>query len=748
MNRKDRRAAGKRGLDAPVTDAASLFAQAVHHHQAGRLPDAERLFRHVLAIERGHIASLHHLGMIALQRGEPQAAIEPISRALAIDPGNPVLHYNFAHALAAQGRADEAIGHLRTAVTLAPNFSEAHVRLGAMLQAQGRLDEAAQCFERSLSLKPTPEAMNDLGVVLAVRGDHVAAVRRFEQALAHKPDFIDACNNIACSFMAMGRMDAALGALRRALAIRETPASRKLFVQCAQLVPAPPDGDDFRALVLRALLEPWGRPSDLASTALGLLKQTGAVRDCMARVAAAWPRRLSAGELFGPAGLSAVAQDRLLRCVLETAPIADVDFERFLTSARSAMLDMAANADGSSPADAVGFLCALARQCFFNAYVFAPTDEEAAAAERLRDEVAARLAANAAIPELRIAAVASYFPLGSLPQARSMLDANWSAALAGVLTQQLREPAEEAALRAAIPALTPVDDGVSHAVRQQYEESPYPSWERTAPPVRPLSFDQYLRGKFPGAVFRAPGKGEIDMLIAGCGTGQHSIESAARLPGARVLAIDLSRASLAYAMRKTRELGLRNIEYAQADILRLGAVDRMFDVIESSGVLHHLADPFAGWRVLLSRLRPGGFMAVGLYSEIGRADVVAARQFIAERGFRPTADGIRRCRQELIAREGGRSLKSAPDFFTLNGCRDLLFNVQEHRLTLPQVAAFLAANELQFIGFDVDAQVAARYRGRYPADTAMTDLNSWDAFEREFPNTFAAMYVFWVQKRA
>src|SRR5262249_32614997 len=107
-----------------------------------------------------------------------------------------------------------------------------------------------------------------------------------------------------------------------------------------------------------------------------------------------------------------------------------------------------------------------------------------------------------------------------------------------------------------------------------------------------------------------------------------------------------------------------------------------------------------------------------------------------------------RCPQEIVAGEGGGLLKGSPDFFTLNGCRDLLFNVQEHRLALPQIAAFLAANDLHFIGFDLDAQVAARYRSRYPADTTMTDLASWDAFERQFPNTFAAMYVFWVQKPA
>jgi 2-polyprenyl-3-methyl-5-hydroxy-6-metoxy-1,4-benzoquinol methylase len=115
-----------------------------------------------------------------------------------------------------------------------------------------------------------------------------------------------------------------------------------------------------------------------------------------------------------------------------------------------------------------------------------------------------------------------------------------------------------------------------------------------------------------------------------------------------VLAVDLSLTSLCFAQRQTRALGLTNIDYAQADILRLPSIGRMFDMIDATGVLHHLADPFAGWRALLSMLRPGGLMSLGLYSEIARRDIVYTRDFIAERGYRPTAEDIRRCRQELF----------------------------------------------------------------------------------------------------
>ena len=261
-------------------------------------------------------------------------------------------------------------------------------------------------------------------------------------------------------------------------------------------------------------------------------------------------------------------------------------------------------------------------------------------------------------------------------------------------------------------------------------------------------FDRYLRRKLPAATFRGLGKPDIDVLIAGCGTGQHAIETAQRFAGASVLAVDLSLTSLAYARRKTGELHRSNIEYGQADILQLGSLGRSFDLIESAGVLHHLADPFAGWRVLLSLLRPGGFMAVGLYSEIARADIVNARAFIAERGYQPTAADIRRCRQDLLNDASFKNLTASGDFCSTSGCRDLLFHVQEHRLTIPQIADFLADHGLAFIGFDLDHFTPQRYLARFPHDKAMTDLASWDVFEREHPMTFSGMYQFWVQKRS
>jgi 2-polyprenyl-3-methyl-5-hydroxy-6-metoxy-1,4-benzoquinol methylase len=364
----------------------------------------------------------------------------------------------------------------------------------------------------------------------------------------------------------------------------------------------------------------------------------------------------------------------------------------------------------------------------------------------------AALEVGARVPPLLALAVAAYFPLGSVPLASRLLEGQWPEAVGAVLAQQVREPEEELRLRPAIARLTAIEDETSVRVQQQYEENPYPRWVRPSPTGKAVELFANLRQKFPHAFIKGGGaRNATDILIAGCGTGQHSIETSRMFAGARVLAVDLSMNSLGYAARKTRELGIANVEYAQADLVKLGSLDRRFDLIESVGVLHHLADPWAGWRVLSSLLRPGGIMRLGFYSALARRNIVKVRELIAQEGYGATADEIRRCRQYLLGPDTDADLRTVttlPDFFSTSECRDLLFHVQEHRMTLIEIGAFLRANGLAFVGFEIEDEVRQAYRTRFPLDRAGTDLDQWQRFENDNPDTFIGMYQFWVQKAA
>jgi tetratricopeptide (TPR) repeat protein/SAM-dependent methyltransferase len=791
MNRRDRRAAGKQarsagpGSPAAAAEIASLLGRAVRHHQGGELREAERLYRDILARDPNHIRSLNLLGLLAHQLGRDDAALELIQKAIALDERVAESHYNLALMLHARGRTAEVAARYERAIELKPDFAAAHMNLGNVRKEQGRTEDAIACYRRVLTLTPrAAPAHYNIANVLAQQGDLEQAVAHYRQALAlepqfaevhnnlgnackelgraeeataHfrralalKPDYVEAHDNLARMLLSSGDLAGAFDLLRRALAIGPTQSTKVLLVRCLQNLRPTGDDPDLRGLILRTLVEGWVGTNELASVAGRFLKQADGIRACLEAANRAWPERLPADRLLGPSGLAALAGDRLLRVLLQSAPICDVEFERLLTALRFALLQ-AETADGFAQTDeALNVCCALARQCFVNEYVFDLGDDEIALVERLRRTVTSALQSGAAIPAFRLAVLACYVPLHALAGAQSLLAADWPQPVSDLLTQQVCEPLAERDIRASIPVLTAIDDDVSIAVREQYEENPYPRWAVAPAAGAPVRIEDDLRNKLPRARFRSLDKGRpIDILIAGCGTGRHTVETVQRFAGARVLSIDLSLTSLAYALRKTRELGLAQIEFAQADILKLGSIGRTFDVIESNGVLHHLADPFAGWRVLVSLLRPGGLMNIGLYSKLARRDVTAVRGFIAEKRYGRSAQDIRRCRQDLIAAPDGSPLRSvlgSRDFFTTSACRDLLFHVQEHQLTIPDIAGFLADNDLAFLGFEVDVAILHRFALQFPDPQAVTSLANWQAFEEANPSAFVGMYQFWAQK--
>jgi Flp pilus assembly protein TadD/SAM-dependent methyltransferase len=799
MNRKERRAAKKQGkqqgrsagASAPGALGASpgtqMFGAAFRQFRAGQTQEAERLCHDVLSFDPGHFDSLHLLGIMALQAARHAQAIELFGRALAADARSSECHFNVAQALRACGRLDDAGAHLRQAIMLRGDYAKAHASLGDVLSDQGRNEEARASFERALTSDPalveghyglgnvllregqfeeavaryrrvvaarqeSAEAHSNLGVALAAlgRGDEAAA--HYWRALVLKPQLVEVYRNLGRLLLAQGDLAGAFALSHRGLAVAETQESRAFFLQCAARLPSVPADravrDDLARLITRALAEGWTRPSEIAGLAAMLIR-SGPADACIARAGAAWPRRLGQTELGSAEELAATSGSALLRALLQAAPVQDVAIERFLTNARAVLpaTAFAARAEGADAPAELDFLCALAQQCYINEYVFAVSAEELQQVASLQQKVEAALAAGTAIPAIWLIALAAYAPLHTLANVAALTERSWPDPVARIVREQVNEPREERRVRILLPALTPISDEVSIAVRQQYEEAPYPRWLKPAPVGQPTSVAWYLRNQFPQApISVSHERATLDVLIAGCGTGQHTLETAQRFAGVNVLAIDLSLASLAYAARKASELGIGNIEFAQADILELGGIGRSFDLIEASGVLHHLRDPGQGLRVLNALLRPGGYMHLALYSAAARADVRAARALIVERGWRPTPEDIRECRQEILAfpdDHPARSVSGYSDFFAMSECRDLLFHVQEHQFAIPQIKSLLVDNGLTFIGFA--GPPALNLQARFPGD-AMRDLDQWHLLELDHPKMFVNMYEFWAQK--
>ena len=187
----------------------------------------------------------------------------------------------------------------------------------------------------------------------------------------------------------------------------------------------------------------------------------------------------------------------------------------------------------------------------------------------------------------------------------------------------------------------------------------------------------------------------------------------------------------------------------QGDILDLDKLNRQFDIVESSGVLHHMHDPVAGWRVLTDCLKPGGLMKIGLYSELARQHIVEMRKEISKSGIGSSDAEMKSFRAIVMTSDQSHHKKivESSDFYSLSELKDLLFHVQEHRFTIPQIQDCLSKLGLKFCGFETD-KIVSQFKLTRTSAGDPYELDRWRTYEEANPRAFFGMYQFWCQKVA
>ena len=202
-----------------LTPQQALDLARAHHH-AGRLGDAEAIYRQILAWAPNHADALHWLGVIALQVGQLEAAADFIQRAIAANAGVAAYHSNLGVALTALGRCEEAIASLRRALELQPAFADAHYNLGNALRNHGRPREAVAAYREAIRVQPNfADAYSNLGVALKDLRAFDEALAVFHQAIQLRPDLASAHSNLGIILHERGQIDEAAAAYRRALAL-------------------------------------------------------------------------------------------------------------------------------------------------------------------------------------------------------------------------------------------------------------------------------------------------------------------------------------------------------------------------------------------------------------------------------------------------------------------------------------------------------------------------------------------------
>ena len=256
-------------------------------------------------------------------------------------------------------------------------------------------------------------------------------------------------------------------------------------------------------------------------------------------------------------------------------------------------------------------------------------------------------------------------------------------------------------------------DTVTEAVRKQYEAYSYPPPIEDAEQFRkkwgPLTCDP----KFAGIQLWPEGRPRQDLriLCAGCGSSQAAL-IALNNPDCAVLGIDLSETSLAHSNRLRDRHSLTNLELRQMSLLDIGQLNRSFDLILCTGVLHHLPNPDAGLKALADVLDPSGSMAIMLYGKTGRAGVYLVQDILRRLGAGPNAEGLRTARELLKFVPSHHYLisptgKLPHDLADDAGVVDMLLHPQDRAYSVPDIMEFVAAAGLIFFGWSDNALYCA-----------------------------------------
>ena len=203
------------------------LATAMAHHRAGRLTDAERLYRLVCDTDPKNARAFHLLGVVAHQLNRSDAA-SLVGRAVMLDPDFAEAHNDRGVILAANGLFADALSCFERAVAINPGYDEARNNLGRGLRSLGRLDEAVAQFELVLKSTPgSPVGHFNLASVLELAGRKPDAETHYRRAISLRPDFVDAHIHLASVLQDMDRLPEALAHAERAVTLRPDSAGAR-----------------------------------------------------------------------------------------------------------------------------------------------------------------------------------------------------------------------------------------------------------------------------------------------------------------------------------------------------------------------------------------------------------------------------------------------------------------------------------------------------------------------------------------
>jgi tetratricopeptide (TPR) repeat protein len=542
----------KRAIKIKPNYAEAYGNMGIALNEKGDFDEAIISYRQAIKINPDLVETYGNLGDALKNKGDLDGAINCFVQAIKIEPKFADTHYNLGVLLQKKGALDEAINSYRQAINIKPGHAAAYRNIGNAFKEKGQLDEALSSYQQATVIKPDcAQTHNNMGITLKDKGDLDEAISSYRQAIMIKPDFAEAYNNMGVVQREKGDLDKAINSYKRAIEIKPNFAEAFSNMGNALKNVIFTEIEPGMAEIALTLLakKNYVRASDIAPACLSILKSHPAIKSAIEHHAA---NRL---EEFLPEIVSDLSAVPLLVQLMSMCPLFDSEIEAILSSIRCARLIVIPEFSGTP--EILAFYSALAMQCFTNEYIYSQRESEIKALSELEKAVGQGLKMGQQPHPSAIVCLASYKILYEYSWCKLLVIPDTLKELA---RKQIWDIEEENRVKLKMPLLGEISNDVSLEVQGQYEKNPYPIWINCSIPLAMEPISKILSDLnlkiYDVISFKNLSP---NILVAGCGTGQHSIETSLRFKDCKVLAIDLSLSSLAYAKRKTEELGLTNI---------------------------------------------------------------------------------------------------------------------------------------------------------------------------------------------
>ncbi len=702
----------------PVSDLVQQVQKALTHQKNKELDEAGFIFRQLVAEHPGNPDVLQIAAIFYDQIGDYKESQQLLEKVITKKPDDASVNKLLGRALFKNGEAERAEKYIEKAVANNFNDPEANFLMGEFMMWSTEFFSASDYYKKSYEQKNTIEAQNKLAMSLvfisradeaedllkeAIRNEKYDYQTFIILAFAQNLASTDAQNTLVRAIMTWPERDEAKSLLgysfEQGYGILETSSEMvELLLLCFQTSKV--NHNNFRDLWYRQLFLPEQNP---LSHALGACVSYEGFKIL-------FDNPDYKNNLLKPLFIEGVGK-----------MVSYFFLENLLTNSRRYYLERTLNQEQFHSAD-LQFLAALAVHCFFNEFVFHETEEETVQIEKIE----ADLKSYQSNPQ-KLLIYACYRPLAELKYYNDILRNRDSLPqyMHQVIDIHIGQILKERQARKTIFTSNELQSD------DNPEENPHPRW-------RSFNFALPLTSN----VIDPQEARRPDVLVFGCGTGKPIMGIHCTTPHANITATDQNLGNLAYSSIKLDEYGITNTKLLQNDMQRLDGLEQQFNQIEAVGVLHKLEDPQQSLNALASRLKDDGEIKLGLYSELARQDIIKLRQVIRDKGFTPDPKGIRECRRFVMQNaENFKSALGSLDFFSMLGCRDLLFNTRETCYTIPAIKTLLDNAGLKFEKFFLSKYQFDQYKKAFPDDPYGKNLFNWDKFEQQNPGFFSAMYL-------